>query len=241
MKRTMMIAAAIAVSATAWAQEPASELPERPWSAELGLGVVITDGNSDTSSVNGSGELGYLHGQWRHSARAEAFRSSTDGEETAKRYTITGKSEFLLDERNYLFGLLGYEDDRFSGYDYQSTASVGYGRDVLTGEKLNAFIEAGVGARRYRVTDSGDSESEGTIRLAGALNWNISETATFTQELDTTIGENLTVTNSTTSLSTQVVGNLAARMSVHVRHISDVPPDTEKRDTKVTANLVYKF
>jgi putative salt-induced outer membrane protein len=235
----MMAAATLAVSTAAWAQAP--ETPEKPWSAELGIGIVITDGNSDTSSVNGSGEVMYQQGQWRHSGRAEAFRSSTEGEKTAERYLVTGKSDYRLDDRNYLFGLLGYEDDRFSGYDYQGTGSVGYGRDVLRGPTVNAFVEAGVGARYYRVTDAGDSESEGTIRLAGALNWNISDTATFGQEVDTTIGEEFTVTNSITSLSTQVVGNLAAKMSLHIRHISDVPPDTEKRDTKLTANLVYSF
>lgn len=239
MKRIMMTTAALAVSMTAWAQEP--EAPAKPWSAELGLGIVITDGNSDTSSVNGSGEIVYQRSQWRHSARAEAFRSSTEGEKTAERYTITGKSDYHLDDRNYVFGLLGYEDDRFSGYDYQGTASVGYGRDVLRGDRVNAFLEAGVGARHYRVTDAEDSDAEGTIRLAGGLEWKISETATFTQEADTTIGEEVTVTNSITSLSSQVVGNLAAKFSLHIRHISDVPPDTEKRDTKFTANLVYSF
>lgn len=239
MKRIMMTTAALAVSMTAWAQEP--EAPAKPWSAELGLGIVITDGNSDTSSVNGSGEIVYQRSQWRHSARAEAFRSSTEGEKTAERYTITGKSDYHLDDRNYVFGLLGYEDDRFSGYDYQGTAAVGYGRDVLRGDRVNAFLEAGVGARHYKVTDAEDSDTEGTIRLAGALEWKISETATFTQEADTTIGEELTVTNSITSLSSQVVGNLAAKLSLHIRHISDVPPDTEKRDTKFTANLVYSF
>lgn len=239
MTRTMVAAIGLAMSGLAAAQTP--EPPGKPWSAELGLGITMTSGNTDTSTVNGTGEVVYQVTQWRHSARAEALRSSAEGVETAERYLVTGKSDFRLDERNYLFGLLGYEDDRFSGYDYQANASVGYGRDLVQGPKVNANAELGVGARHNRLAETDESDTEGTIRVAAALSWNISEVATFGQQLDSTIGEDLTVTNSITSLSTQVVGNLAAKLSVHVRYISDVPEGVEKRDTKTTANLVYKF
>lgn len=240
MRRTLAAALALTVSGFAVAQDEAVDVLAKPWSAEVGLGIMLTSGNTDTRSINGLAEVIYEHAQWRHTGRAEALNSSADDIGTAERYAITGKSDYKLDDWNYLYGLIGYEDDRFSGYDYQSNIGVGYGRDLVRTDRLHVNAEAGVGARNYRV-EGGDSDTEGTIRLAGALNWNISESALFTQELDTTIGEEMTVTNSITSLSTQVVGNLAAKLSVHVRHISDVPPGVEKRDTKTTANLVYKF
>lgn len=244
MKKAMFTAAAFAASAmtmsgTVFAQAP--EEPGKPLSAEVGLGIVKTSGNTDTSSINASGEVIYQVSQWRHSGRIEGFRSSADGEKTAERYLLTGKSDYHLDDRNYLFGLLTYEDDRFSGFEYQTGAVVGYGRDVLRGPTLNANVEAGVGVRYFELTDTGENDSEGTLRLAGALSWNISDTAVFTQELNTTIGETMTVSNSITSLSTQVVGNLAAKVSMQVRHISDVPPDVDKTDTTMTVNLVYKY
>lgn len=239
MRRTLVAAIALTMTGIATAQD--EELtPEKPWKAEVGLGIMLTSGNTDTRSINGLAELIYERAQWRHTGRAEALNSSADDIGTAERYSLLGKSDYKLDDWNYLYGLIGYEDDRFSGYDYQSNVGVGYGRDLVRTDTLHINAEAGVGARHYRIED-GDSDTEGTIRLAGALNWKISEAALFTQELDTTIGEELTVTNSITSLSTQIVGNLAAKLSVHVRHISDVPPDVEKRDTKTTATLVYKF
>lgn len=239
MRRTMMMAVLMTTAGMASAQTP--EPPGKPWSAEVGVGIMMTSGNTDTSSVNGTGDVVYQRTHWRHSGRAEALRSSTDGVETADRYRVTAKSDYKLDDRNYLFGLLGYEDDRFSGYDYQVSESVGYGRDLVRGPRLNMNAELGVGARQYRLADTGDRESEGTIRVAGALSWIIGEAATFEQQLDSTIGEDLTVTNSISSLSTTIVGNLAAKLSVHIRHISEVPAGVENRDTKTTANLVYKF
>lgn len=240
MKRAVIVAAALAAAPAAWAED-VEPTEKRPLRAEVGLGIAITDGNSDTTSVNASGDVRYGRGPWRHRGRAEAFRSSADSETTAERYQGTGKTDYHLNDRNYVYGLLGYEADRFSGYDYQATASLGYGRDLIVGDRVNLSAEAGVGGRRYKETDTGETDSEATLRFAGTLDWSISESATFTQELDTTIGDDMTVTNSTTSLSTQVVGNLAMKLAVHVRHISDVPPDTKKRDTKFTANLVYQF
>lgn len=244
MKRAMFTASVLtmsglAMSGMAFAQTP--EEPGKPLSAEVGLGIVNTSGNSDTSSINASGEVVYQKSQWRHSGRAEGFRATVDDEKTAERYLLTGKSDYHLDDRNYLFGLLTYEDDRFSGFDYQAGAAVGYGRDVLRGPTLNANVEAGVGVRYFELSDTGEEDSEGTVRLAGALSWNVSDTATVAQELNTTIGETMTVSNSITSLSTQVVGNLAAKVSLSVRHVSDVPPDVKKTDTTTTVNLVYKY
>ncbi|MDR2876709.1 MAG: DUF481 domain-containing protein [Chromatiales bacterium] len=239
MKKVIFTVVALAMSGAVFAQAP--DEAGKPLSAEVGLGIVKTTGNSDTSSVNASGEVVYQVSQWRHSGRLEGFRASADGQKTAERYLGTGKSDYHLDDRNYLFGLLTYEQDHFSGFDYQTGAVTGYGRDVLRGAALNANIEAGVGVRYFEESDIGKKDSEGTLRFAGALSWNISDTAVFAEELNTTIGETMTVSKSITSLSTQVVGNLAAKTSLQVRHISDVPPDVKKTDTTMTVNLVYKY
>lgn len=214
---------------------------EKPFAAEVGVGLMITSGNTDTESLNGTVQLGYLTTRWRHGLRLEAVRSTTDDVRTAERYLIAAKSDYLLDELNYLFVTVAYEDDRFSGYDYQASQAVGYGRKVLTGPRVHLDLEAGAGARQNRLDDSGERESEAMVRLAGAFSWAISENASFTQDLSTEIGEELTVTNSVTALSTRVVGNLAAKLAYRVRYITRVPPDVEKRDTETTANLVYTF
>lgn len=231
----------LALFAAAAAAQEVEVTEQKPFAAEVGLGLMFTSGNTDTESLNGNVRLGYLTPRWRHGLRLEAVRSSTDDVRTAERYLAAAKSDYRLDDANYLFVTVTYEDDRFSGYDYQASEAIGYGRRILTGPRLHLDLELGAGARQNKLDDTGESESEGMVRFAGAFSWEISDNASFTQDLSTEIGEELTVTNSVTSLSTRVVGNLAARLSYRVRYITVVPPGVEKRDTETTANLVYSF
>jgi len=46
------------------------------------------------------------------------------------------------------------------------------------------------------------------------------------------IGEELTTTRSETSLETNIVGNLAMKLDITVKHNSDVLPDKDKTDTE---------
>ncbi len=63
----------------------------------------------------------------------------------------------------------------------------------------------------------------------------------FTQLLEFNIGENLTTTRSETALSVNIVGSLAMKIAVVVRHNSEVLEGKEKTDTESTVTLVYGF
>lgn len=223
------------------ADEPPPQEPKKPWSAEVGLGILLTSGNTRNTNINGTANLGYEKDHWREAGRLEVTRNRSDGEDTAERYFAQWKTDYKFDPDNYVFLLLSYEDDRFSGYDYQAVESIGYGRSVLKGPSVKLDLEAGVGDRQSRLSDTKEEESEGLLHFASIFDWTISEQATFREELSSDIGEDLTVTSSLTSLTTQVAGDLAAKLTFRVRHISDVPPDVDKTDTETTVNLVYKF
>lgn len=236
-----LLAQARWLQSAAAADEPPPEEPKRPWSAEVGLGILLTSGNTRNTNINGTANLGYENEKWREAGRLELTRNRSDGVDTAERYFAQAKTDYKFDPNNYAFLLLSYEDDRFSGYDYQAVESIGYGRSVLKGPAVKLDLEAGVGDRQSRQSDTKEEQSEGLLHLAGIFDWTISEQATFREELSSDIGQDVTVTSSLTSLTTQVAGNLAAKLTFRVRSISDVPPDVDKTDTETTINLVYKF
>ena len=136
--------------------------------------------------------------------------------------------------------MLSYEDDHFSGYDYQFSETIGYGFNAIKNDSLNLDLEAGVGARQSKL-DLGDSSSEGTLKGAANFDWKISESATFTQTLSVEAGEEITISRSVTALKLQIVGSLAAKLSYNVKHTSDVPPGFDKTDTESIVTLVYSF
>lgn len=231
---------AYAVAVTLMFMSMVTEARSR-WSGEAELGFVTTSGNTETETFNGKAKVINERDDWRHTGKLDVLTASNDGTETAERYFVSEKSDYKISEVSYLFGLLTYEDDRFTGYEYRASESLGYGRTVINRETLTLGLEGGAGARQSELAATGQDTSEAVVRVAGELGWVISEEAKFTQDLESEIGEDATITRSATALTTTVAGSLAAKFAVRVKHTSDVPPGIDKTDTETSTTLVYKF
>lgn len=212
---------------------------EAAWEAEIEYGMVMTTGNTETESTNGSLEVEREQARWRQNTSARALRTVDSDTTVAERYTLSYKLDYRFRERDYGFATARYEDDRFSGYDYRASEALGYGRNVVDGPRLRFDLEVGAGMT-HDVPEGGDREDHAMTRLAGDLRWQIREQARFRQSL---LVEDAAVTyvESESSLTSQVVDNLAMRASLQVRHYSEVPAETEETDTITSFNLVYSM
>lgn len=232
------IAAAIVLSGIA-VPGLADDAP-KPWKGEAGLGVVSTSGNTQTTTVKAYAGLLHEKENWRHTGKFDALNSSDAVRTTAERYMLSGKSDYKFGEFNYMFGMIGYESDRFAGFDYRLSEVVGYGRRVINQNTLTLDLEAGPGARQTKFK-TGGSDHELIGRVAGNLLWKLSPTASFSENLTSEFGSKSTITRSVTALTAQLMGNLAMKLSYTVRHISDVPAEAKKMDTETAVTLVYGF
>ena len=222
------------------AKVPTKAVPESKWSGEAELGYLKTSGNTDTESLHTKGKVVNERVKWKHQAAIEIINKDENGTTTAKRTYVTGKSDYKLDELSYLFVSLSYENDDFSGYDYQTTEAVGYGYHAIKQEDLKLDLEVGAGARQSKLS-TGATTSEGLVKGAAVLEWKFSKTSVFTQHLSSEVGEDNTISRSVTAVKVQVVGNLSAKLSHSIKHSSDVPVGTEKTDTESIITLVYSF
>ena len=211
------------------------------WKGDVELGVLITNGNTKTKNVAAKAKIVNDRDRWRHTVTAEALNTSEQGATSAERYFVSGKSDFKMTEKSYTFGLLTYENDRFSGYDYRTSETLGYGRNVIKRDTLSLDLEAGLGARQSKLSTAGEDQNEGLIHLAGSLEWKISDTSTFSEDLSSDIGEKSTVTKSVTALKTQIAGNLSSKIAFTAKHSSQVPAGVTKLDTETAIILVYGF
>ena len=210
------------------------------WTGEAELGVVVTSGNTETQTINAKGKVVNEREKWKHTGTVEALNTADDERTTAEKYIVSAQSDYKFSEYKYMFARVNYEDDRFSGYDYQVSETLGYGQRVIHEPDLTLDLEGGPGARQSKVTN-GDSENEAILRLSGDLVWKISDSAEFSEALSTEIGEDQTITKSVTALKSQIAGSLAMKVSLTVKNTSDVPPGTEKTDTETALTLVYSF
>jgi len=217
-----------------------SQVIDNSWKGNVELGVVTTTGNTETKTINAKAKTATERKSWRHTVIIESLNSSNESKTTAERYAINGQSDYKLDDQNYFFAMVNYENDRFSGYDYRISEALGYGRRVIGSPSLSLDLELGPGTRQSK-QDTGDTENEFTVRGAAKLAWKIGDNSTFSQDLSTDKGEDTTISKSVTALSAQVNGSLATKITYTIKNTSDVPAGIKKTDTETAVTLVYAF
>lgn len=223
-----------------------AEKEKSPWTSSVELGFIKTTGNTETQTTTLKADAVYEVDKWRHTGHAEGYgqesKDETTGENvvSAERYEVSGKSDYKFTERDYAFGLVKWKKDRFSGFEYEDTVSLGYGRKVLKQEDMELDLEIGPGIRFYKV-DDGESENEALLVLAGKYWWAITDNSKFIQELNFDIGEEYTDSKSITGVQANINKTLALKFTYTLRNKSEVPAGTEKTDTEAAMTLVYNF
>jgi putative salt-induced outer membrane protein len=221
-------------AATAYGQD------EEGFSGRVAFGYLATSGNTENTNMSGSFDTFWNYAPWHHSLTGAAVRASSSDVDTAEAYALNWQSDYDLSERSYVYGLLAWNDDKFSGYKSQTREVIGYGRRFIDTDVHVLNGEIGGGARQADLR-TGMNQDESIIRLSGDYLWNISETSTFTQTLSIESGSDNTFTESVSKISAEVRGNLSIVFSYTLRNNSDVPVDTEKRDTFTAVALEYTF
>jgi putative salt-induced outer membrane protein len=219
-----------------------SNINSDQWKGNVEVGFVKTTGNTETESLNTKASAEIDREIWRHKVNLEALKSSDHGTTTAERYTVNGQSDYKLKgKKNFLFLFLSYEDDRFSGYDYQLTEAIGYGRRVLDEPNMKLDLSIGPGARQRKVDVTNKMEEEMIVRGAANYLWNISESSNFTESLSTEVGEDVTITKSVTALVAKINSSLASKITYTIKNTSKVPVGIKKTDSETAVTLVYTF
>ncbi|MCD6585235.1 MAG: DUF481 domain-containing protein [Desulfobacteraceae bacterium] len=229
------------------------------------VGLLITSGNSETDSVNAKVGLKYekdhLLGEINMATLYSSEETEIDGKKedkvSAEKYNYSAKVGYKFNEANYIFINGDYEDDRFSGYDYRTTFSTGYGRKVIASDTIKFNIEIGPGYRYDQTNgyfdDKGDNddsndvfigektEDEIILRGYAMFNYKFSDAVSFQQDLTVVTGADNTNTESISALKSQIIGALSMKASFTIDNNTDVPSDTEKTDTETALTLVYDF
>jgi putative salt-induced outer membrane protein len=232
------VSAAIAVALTLSVAQAQDE--EEGLSGKVALGYLATSGNTENENLSLGFGGDYYGDVWHHALTGRAVKASQEGMTTAEAYGLSWQSARDFGEHSYLFGRVAWDQDKFSGYDQQVREVVGYGRHFIDTERHKFNGEIGVGARQSDLRD-GTSEDETIGRLSLDYAWKLSDTAEFGQTASVESGSSNTYFESVTALSADVWTNLAIVLSYTVKHNSDVPVGTEKRDTFTAVALEYSF
>jgi putative salt-induced outer membrane protein len=242
----LVLASLLVVAGNVQAEEETKAEDKSPWTSSVELGFIRTTGNTKTQTLAGKADVVYEVEKWRHTGHAEGYGAEAENQTTgenevsAERYQLVGKSDYKFTERDYVFGLVKLQKDRFSGFEYDHIISAGYGRKAIKQDNMELDLEIGPGERFFKV-DDGQAKEEAVLRLAAKYWWQITDASKFTQLLSTEIGEEITTSESITGIQASINKTLALKFTYTVRHKTKVPADNEKTDTETAMTLVYTF
>ncbi len=219
----------------------ADDAPQSAWSGASELGYLLTSGNTDSSDLNGKFNIKHEGKRWDKALKLTARSSKEDGETSKEKYVGELQLDRNFSKRSYLASVLKQERDRFSGFEYRTTAAIGYGYRIFTQDELKWHIEAGPGYRHDKIKDSDVVDEEWIGRLASKLTWNIAPTVQLIQEISAEPGQDNSVYASETSLKSNVIGTLATKISYSVEYTDKVPEDKVNTDREFGVTLVYSF
>lgn len=209
------------------------------WNAEVELGAVFTSGNTDEGNLKIRGEVIHDGDRFKHTLHFDSLNSSKEQERTAQKSYAFYQVDYKL-EKSSIFGRIAYEKDKFNGFDYEADVTAGYSRLLMEKATMSLTGDVGLGYRRSEFKN-GESKDEAIIRLAANYLWQVSKNAKFEQSVSTEIGNESTIFRSETSLSSNIAGNLAMKVSINIKNNSEVPVGREKTDTESSVTLVYMF
>lgn len=208
------------------------------WKGKGEVGIVFARGNSDTETGNIKLDMATELERWKHGFGIAALRSSSEDVLTAERYGANWQSDFKINDRSFWFGGLRYEQDEFSGFDYQASATTGYGYKFIDSDTVKLAGQLGAGYRRSKNAVTLATEGEGIVTGQLAYEHQLTSTTKLIDKLVVESGSDNTFASNDLSLQVSMTERLALSFGIGVRYNSDPPAGLKSTDTLTTVNLV---
>lgn len=222
------------------------------WTGKGEAGLVLASGNTDTETANAKLQMVNQSDSWKHSLGGAVLYASDEDGKTANRWETFGQSDWSFTKKNFVFGAGRYEEDEFSGFEYQATASGGVGRRFIDNDVTKFVGTFGLGYKFFETRDAfddvtgalideGESDSEGILRGTLDFDHKFTPTTDLINRFVVESGPDNTFLQNDLSLQVKMTDVLALAVGYSVRHNSNPPDDFQKTDTLTTINLVYEI
>jgi len=231
------------LSIPAIAQNQAAAPPAKTYTGNIGAGLSVTGGNTDTKSFNLSFELTRdPKAKTIMKANGLYLRSSTDDETKTDMLRLGFREDYLLTKRVSLYGAMGYLRDPFKDISYLLNPQGGIGVKVYSTERTAFTLSGGAGGI-WEKNPGIDVRSSGTLNAAEAYSYKISD-AKLVQNWNalwktSDLGDALH--HFDISLVTAIVKNIDVKLEFMDEYKTMVRPGIKKNDTALIMSFLYKI
>jgi putative salt-induced outer membrane protein len=231
----------------------ADDLPQG-WSGKGQAGYVMSRGNSETDAANAKLDVFLRTPEWKHQLTLEGLFGRSAHITSAERWDLRLQSDYTITSQLFAFGALAYQDDRFSGFQYQASGSGGMGYKFLDSDTTKLAAQLGVGYRVLRPEtlikdDSGavierialQSESELVATAGIDFVHRFNSSTKLTDKLIAESGSSNTSIKNDLALEVKMSKKLALAAGYSVLHNTKPAEGVKRTDTITTLNVVYAF
>lgn len=240
---TSVFAALVPVSASlAFAQAPPP--PHKIWTTAASVGVAITGGNTETSTINAGYDFKYDPAT-RNVIKSDGLflRGKTDGQLSTSRLGLNVRDEYQLFGRVFAFGQNQYLRDKFKQIEYLIAPTGGIGIRLVNTDATKLGVDGGLGGVWEKNT-SQDVRSSGAVTLGEKLTHALSSTVSLTQSFSGLWKTN-DFDDALYTFGAGIAASISARTQFKVEWIDTYknrPPaaGVKKNDVSVLVALVFK-
>jgi len=232
------------------------------------LGYIETQGNTRTQTFNLESKVKKGWGKHVTHLLFDGQYASDKSDEIKNKYLIELEYDYELTDRFAFNYLLGYKQDKFSGFDYQCYTGPGAKYKVIKTDKHNLSLEANILYSVDEIEDTkydsngkiieypnpddtptasvkkGNTDEYGAARAKLVYNWQILKNLKFDQELNyrCDLGDaDVYFAFSKTALNTKISDIFSAGVSYKVDYSNNPATGKEYADRTFTANLVIDY
>jgi putative salt-induced outer membrane protein len=231
-----------------------SPLAHADWTGKGEAGLLISRGNTVSTSANAKLDIAKESGDWKNAAFLGFLYGKNAAFTTAQRVEAKWQTNYKINDRSFWFGALHGEQDKFSGFAYQASLTTGYGYKIIDNEATKLTGTVGAGYRRLRpetLTKSsagevlsrvkGDAVGD-AIGVAGLdFSHALTKNTKITNKLLIESGSKNTSVANDLALTVSMSDALALSVGYGVRYNTDPPAGAKKSDQLTTINLVYSI
>lgn len=219
--------------------------PAKPWSTNIGAGLAITSGNTDTKSLNFSFATKYdPHTKLVFKADALYLRGESDGVTNVDKATADAREEYAVSDRTFAFAEVSYLRDRFKGINYLVAPLAGAGYRLIKSDTENLTVDAAGGAQFENDLGVGKSTS-GAVKAGENFDYALSKTSKITQKL-TGIWKTSDFADALYHFDAGLTTTVTTRSELKLAYTYDYKnrppsPTVKKGDSALFAALLFKF
>jgi putative salt-induced outer membrane protein len=222
------------------------------WTGKGELGALLARGNADATSADAKLDVAETTDDWKNALHLAFLYGKNATFTTAQRIEAAWQTNYNFTPRLFVFGAFNGEDDRFSGFVYQTTVSTGLGYKFIDSASTKLTGTLGSGYRRLRpetlVKDpdgqvieriKGDATSDAVATAGIDYLQQLTQTTRLTDKFLVQPGDTNTAAQNDFAVQVSISNRLALSVGYGLRYNSNPPSGAKTTDQLTTINLVY--